>query len=132
MGVPPPPSSDILTSTGVRSVGWVAMYVIIISQKFHSDFDVGFSAVGDVKCLDQTWLFYGQTRTALSPCPNAPAPVMSCPPSIPVLRVLPPSSYPRAMYEVPPYIPTMLNLINSFLHTPGDGFSAKVRIHYTR
>jgi len=50
-----PLSIDVLTSTGVRPVGWMAMYVVIISRKLDSDFDVGFSAVGELKWLDQPW-----------------------------------------------------------------------------
>lgn len=89
-------------------------------------FDVGFSAVGELKCLDQLWWSYGQTRTAPSLFHSVRLPVMTCPPSTQVLRVLPPSRHPRAMYETNPFMSMALDLIDS----PGDRFSAKIRIHH--
>ena len=110
------PSPDVLTSTGVRPVGWMAMYVVIISRNSYSDPDIGFSAVLDVKCLDRPWWSCGQTLTVPLPCPNALVPAMSCPPSIPTRRVLLPSSNPRAMYELHlSSIPMVLDLMNSSL-----------------
>jgi hypothetical protein len=51
MGVP---SLDVLTSTGARPLGWMAMYVVTVSQKFDSYFDIGFLAAGEVEWLDRT------------------------------------------------------------------------------
>lgn len=42
-------SLDVLTSTGKRTVGWMAMYDIVASQKIDLGPDIGFSGAGDVK-----------------------------------------------------------------------------------
>lgn len=125
---------DVLTSTGSRSVGWMAMYGLFVTRKFNSPFDIGFSfsGVGGVKCLDRIWSSSGPTRTVPSPYPSAPAPVMSCLPSTPALHVSPPFRTLRVMYEAHLSVVTMPNLISSLLHVPGDSFQAKVCIHHAR
>jgi len=49
------PSLDVLSSTGKRTVGWMAMYDIFISQNIDSGSDIGFSGVGGVKWAGPLW-----------------------------------------------------------------------------
>ena len=92
------PSLDVLSSTGDRTVGWMGMYDIF-SRKFNSGPDIGFTGVGDVKCLEHLWSLSGQTPTVPSLYPNAKPPAMSCPPFPPTLHASPQSNNPQVTYD---------------------------------
>ena len=116
----PPPCLDVLTSAGVRTVGWMGVCVVFACRKTNSAFDTGFSGVGAAKWLGPLWSLSGQTRTAPSPYPSGRPPLMPNPPSTLILQVSLPSNNPQAMYAVHLSTITGPHLINPHFHDPGS------------
>lgn len=127
-------SADILSGTGDRTVGWMAMYDIFdASWKPYPAFNIMVLVAGGVKCRDRRWSLSGRTRTVHSPCPSAPVLVTPCQRSTPIRRLSPQKTCLRAMYETNFFHSHGPRFLTKALYRyPGNRFVTQVCIHYAR